>query len=65
MKEPLFEDAQGVKHDWRRELVAELAAQQQPSGAWTNPKSRWLEGDPNLVTGYALLALSYCRTGKE
>ncbi|MGA2619187.1 MAG: prenyltransferase/squalene oxidase repeat-containing protein [Thermoguttaceae bacterium] len=65
MKEPLFEDAQGVKHDWRRELMAELAAQQQPSGAWTNPKSRWLEGDPNLVTGYALLALSYCRTGKE
>ncbi len=61
MKQPLFEDAKGVKHDWRRELVAELAARQQPSGAWTNPKSRWLEGDPNLVTGYALLALSYCR----
>jgi squalene-hopene/tetraprenyl-beta-curcumene cyclase len=54
-------DAKGVKHDWRKELVDELAARQQPNGSWTNPKSRWLEGDPNLVTGYVLLALSYCR----
>ena len=44
-----------------RELVDELAARQQPNGSWTNPKSRWLEGDPNLVTAYVLLALSYCR----
>ena len=56
-----LEDAKGVKHDWRKELVAELAARQQPNGSWTNAKSRWLEGDPNLVTGYVLLTLSYCR----
>jgi squalene-hopene/tetraprenyl-beta-curcumene cyclase len=58
-----FEDAKGVKHDWRRELAAELAARQRPNGSWVNDGSasaRWLEADPNLVTGYALLALSYC-----
>jgi squalene-hopene/tetraprenyl-beta-curcumene cyclase len=54
-------DANGVKHDWRRELTAELAARQRPDGSWINENSRWLEGDPNLVTAYALLALSYCR----
>ena len=57
-------DSKGVKHDWRKDLVAELASQQQPDGSWVNTKSksrRWFEGDPNLVTGYALLSLSYCR----
>jgi len=60
-----LQDAKGVKHDWRKELVAELASKQQANGAWTNPKGRWLEGDPNLVTGYVLLALSYCRPGAK
>ena len=48
-----------------QELVAELASKQQANGAWINPKGRWLEGDPNLVTGYVLLALSYCRPGAK
>ncbi len=56
-----FVDAQGKSHDWRRELIDELAKLQQPNGSWVNKNSRWLEGDPNLVTGYALLTLSYCR----
>ncbi len=30
-------------------------------GSWLNQNNRWLEGDPNLVTGYALLSLAYCR----
>ena len=55
------EDEQGVKHDWRAELVAELARRQQPDGSWINDNDRWLEGDANLVTAYALLALAYCR----
>lgn len=54
-------DEDGTKHDWRAELIAELASRQQQDGTWVNENSRWLEGDPNLVTGYALLALSYCR----
>lgn len=55
------EDEAGVKHDWRAELIRELAKRQQPDGSWLNENDRWLEGDPNLVTGYALLALSYCK----
>lgn len=53
-------DSSGIEHDWRADLTAELAKRQQPNGSWTNANNRWLEGDPNLVTGYALLALSYC-----
>lgn len=54
-------DAAGTKHDWRKELVAELAARQREDGSWVNANERWMEGDPNLATGFALLALSYCR----
>ncbi|MCC6492019.1 MAG: terpene cyclase/mutase family protein [Pirellulales bacterium] len=53
-------DGEGVEHDWRQELVDALAARQQEDGSWVNANPRWLEGDPSLVTGYALLALSYC-----
>lgn len=59
--EPTLVDAEGNSHDWRAELIAELVARQQPDGSWINTDSRWLEGDPKLVTGYALLSLSYCR----
>ena len=54
-------DADGGAHDWRAELAQKLAAEQQDNGSWVNSNTRWLEGDPNLVTAYALLALSYCR----
>lgn len=53
-------DAKGVKHDWRADLVAALAKRQQANGSFVNVKN-WMEADPNLVTGYALIALSYCR----
>ncbi len=55
-----FTDEKGVKHDWRRELVDVLAGHQNDDGSWINAQDRWMEGDPNLVTAYALLALSYC-----
>jgi len=61
----VVEDAQGVKHDWRRDLRAELIRRQRPDGSWINDADRWMETDPNLVTGYALLALSYCRPAAE
>jgi squalene-hopene/tetraprenyl-beta-curcumene cyclase len=59
--EDVFVDESGVHHDWRSELVQELAARQQENGSWINETTRWLEGDPSLVTGYSLLALAYCR----
>ncbi len=55
-----FEDAEGHKHDWRKELADQMFVLQQPNGSWINPAERWLEGDPNLATAYALLALQYC-----
>jgi squalene-hopene/tetraprenyl-beta-curcumene cyclase len=60
-----FIDEQGVAHDWRGELLAELASRQQRNGSWVNENERWLEGDANLVTSYALLALAYCRSSDE
>lgn len=54
-------DAEGNKHHWRQELIDELARRQQTDGSWINGNQRWLESDPNLVTGYVLLTLSYCR----
>ena len=59
--EDTFTDEKGVKHDWRQELVAELSSRQRADGAWVNEDARWLEGDTSIVTGYALLALAYCR----
>jgi squalene-hopene/tetraprenyl-beta-curcumene cyclase len=56
-----FQDAGGGKHDWRSELIEALAKRQKPDGSWVNENNRWLEGDANLVTGYALLALTHCR----
>lgn len=56
----LVDDA-GNKHDWRADLIAELASRQKENGSWVNDANRWMEGDANLVTGYALLALSYAK----
>ena len=61
MQSPTVMDATGKEHDWRAELLAALAQRQQPDGSWLNANNRWMESDPNLVTGYALLTLSYCR----
>jgi squalene-hopene/tetraprenyl-beta-curcumene cyclase len=53
-------DAQGRKHDWRKDITEALARQQRPDGSWIND-AHWMEADPHLVTGYALMALSYCK----
>ena len=56
-----IQDAAGQAHDWRADLIRVLADRQREDGSWVNDTTRWLEGDPNLVTAYALLALSYCK----
>ena len=58
-------DSAGTKHNWRADLVVQLAAKQKKDGSWTNDADRWYEGDPNLVTSYSLLALSYCSPAKD
>lgn len=57
-------NAQGKKHDWRADITAALAKRQRPDGSWLNEVDRWLEADPHLVTGYALMALSHCKPRK-
>lgn len=58
---PEIVDGQGKTHNWRSDLVGALAKRQNPDGSWVNKADRFMEGDPNLVTGYSLLALSYAR----
>ena len=58
--------SEGVLLDVAEAYVEELAKRQAADGSWVNSGSdRWMEGDPNLVTGYALLALSYCKEKKD
>lgn len=59
-----IEDAAGKKHDWRADITAALAKRQRDNGSWRNESVNWMEGDPNIVTGYALMALSYCKPKK-
>jgi squalene-hopene/tetraprenyl-beta-curcumene cyclase len=54
-------DAEGRRHNWRAELVAALAQRQNSDGSWVNKADRFMEGDPNLVTAYSLMALAYTR----
>jgi squalene-hopene/tetraprenyl-beta-curcumene cyclase len=63
--EPKVQDSAGVAHDWRAELVTALEKRQQTHGGWVNPADRFMEGDPNLVTAYALLALAFTRAKAE
>lgn len=60
---PTLTDAAGKSHEWRTELVEALAKRQNPDGSWVNPADRFMEGDPNLVTAYGLLALAHARKG--
>jgi squalene-hopene/tetraprenyl-beta-curcumene cyclase len=58
-------DPDGKRHDWRKDLIGELARRQRPDGSWINENSRWMEAMPNLTTAYALLSLTYCRPDAE
>lgn len=55
-----LKDSDGVEHDWRADLIAELARRQNDDGSWSNDNQRWFENDKNLATSFALMALSYC-----
>jgi squalene-hopene/tetraprenyl-beta-curcumene cyclase len=43
--------------NWRDDLVDAVCGMQQPDGSWKNPVERWMEGQPELATVYAVLAL--------
>jgi hypothetical protein len=64
--EDRFEDAKGVKHDWRNELFQALQKQQLENGSWRNTGERTFgEDNADLSTSFALLSLSYCKAGKR
>ncbi len=55
--EEMFVDARGMPHPWRAELCERLIALQRKDGSWLNEADRWYEGNPHLVTAYAILAM--------
>ena len=55
--EPVIPDDKGVKHSWREDLCRKLISLQNKDGSWVNTADRWYEGNPSLVTAYAVLAL--------
>jgi squalene-hopene/tetraprenyl-beta-curcumene cyclase len=60
--EDRFEDANGVKHDWRKELFEALKKRQQQDGSWANSTDKTFgEANPDLATAFAVLTLSYCK----
>jgi squalene-hopene/tetraprenyl-beta-curcumene cyclase len=59
-----FTDSDGKKHNWRADIAEKLLTLQKEDGSWANTAPRWMEADPNLVTAYALLALSHTKPGE-
>lgn len=56
-QQPEIQTVDGVKRNWREELVTAIAGRQRVDGSWINEADRWEEGRPELVTVYAVLAL--------
>lgn len=65
LKSDSITDASGKSHAWRKELEEHLLARQTANGSWVNSEKRWMEGDPNLTTAYALMTLVYCQPGSK
>ena len=55
--ETTLQTADGKQHDWANDLIDAIASRQNEDGSWSNEADRWMEGDPNLVTCYSLIAL--------
>ncbi|MEM6750484.1 MAG: prenyltransferase/squalene oxidase repeat-containing protein [Planctomycetota bacterium] len=55
----------GSQVEWANALVDALVERQQDDGSWVNGEDRWMEGSPELVTCYALLALIEARGSGE
>ena len=55
--QPIIVDAKKVPHNWRAELIQQLATLVKEDGSWVNKSDRWWEGSPVLATSFAMLAL--------
>ncbi|MCC6578962.1 MAG: hypothetical protein IT440_00855, partial [Phycisphaeraceae bacterium] len=56
--QPTLVAADGQTRRWANDLVDKLVSMQKPDGSWSNDADRWMEGDVNLTTAYALIALT-------
>jgi squalene-hopene/tetraprenyl-beta-curcumene cyclase len=56
-----FVDAKGTKHNWRAEILSELATKQRKDGSFANSNTGFQEGNADLCTAFALIALSHAR----
>jgi squalene-hopene/tetraprenyl-beta-curcumene cyclase len=63
--EPVITDAKGVKHNWRHELIDQLAGAVKEDGSWVNTADRWQESSPILTTVFAILAMEEAVRGHE
>lgn len=62
--EDQFTDSKGKKHDWRADIRQALIKKQNKDGSWTNEAKIWMEGNPHLVTGYALMTMAITKPKK-
>jgi squalene-hopene/tetraprenyl-beta-curcumene cyclase len=59
MGEAEVTDASGTKRNWRNDLAQKLISMQAKDGSWMNPfSSRWWEGNKDLSTARAVIALN-------
>jgi squalene-hopene/tetraprenyl-beta-curcumene cyclase len=56
-QQDVITDEDGSARHWRTEMVDAILSRQRDEGSWINDADRWMEGDPELVTIYAILAL--------
>ena len=54
-------DRSGQAHDWRADLVLTLSKRQNTNTSWIKPADSFVEGDPNILTAYGVLALAHAR----
>jgi len=57
--DPIVTDTNGIEHNWRNDLATKLISIQRDDGSWVNDESpRWWEGNPDLCTSRAVIALN-------
>ncbi len=56
-QEVIRDGTTNAPHYWRAELCEKLRTLQKNDGSWVNETDRWYEGNPHLVTAYAVLAI--------
>ena len=54
-------DGETQTRDWANDLIDRLAQLQNEDGSFKSVHDRWMEGDPVLITAYALIALQAAR----